>query len=186
MKLKHEVSLSPPTSLISTSEVSPAFSGVSLNTVSCLAISPNLLKLAAVFSSTNVIILYDLTSSQERDKFALKSSAKSAATSNAGSNSNRKSFVVTGIDFSADSERLAIGQSDCVIYVYRIGVGWREKKSIVNRFNLSSPVASLRWLPLGILFATVDGRVILMFFVFGDFFVKVVTFFCLSGKHFQT
>ena len=165
MKLKHEASLAQPSSLINSSSLSDQSAAavtITLNTVSCLAISPNLLKLAAVFSSANHIVLYDLAANEERDKFALKSSAKSAAASSASASVDknaRKSFTVTGIDFSADSERLAIGQSDCVIYVYRIGQGWKEKKSIVNRFNLSSPVAALRWLPLGILFATVDGRV---------------------------
>ena len=166
MKLKHEASLAQPSSLINSSSLSDQSAAavtISLNTVSCLAISPNLLKLAAVFSSANHIVLYDLAANEERDKFALKSSAKSAASSAVDKNA-RKSFTVTGIDFSADSERLAIGQSDCVIYVYRIGQGWKEKKSIVNRFNLSSPVAALRWLPLGILFATVDGRVSFLFF----------------------
>ncbi len=168
MKLKHEASLAQPSSLINSSSLSDQSAAViTLNTVSCLAISPNLLKLAAVFSSANHIVLYDLAANEERDKFALKSSAKSAVS--AVDKNARKSFTVTGIDFSADSERLAIGQSDCVIYVYRIGQGWKEKKSIVNRFNLSSPVAALRWLPLGILFATVDGRVSPLFLVVDKF-----------------
>lgn len=158
MKLKHDLSLSRPISIIQSDETGART--VSLNRVQCLSISPNLLKLAACFASSNYIVLYDLIENEEKDKFALKSSGKSA-TGGASAVGGRKSFVVTGMAFSADSEKLAIGQSDCVIFVYRIGQTWTEKKSIVNKFNLTSPVATLSWLPQGIVFSSIDGRVCL-------------------------
>lgn len=36
----------------------------------------------------------------------------------------KQSYVVTAMAFSPDSTKIAIGQSDCVIFVYRIGEDW--------------------------------------------------------------
>lgn len=36
----------------------------------------------------------------------------------------RKSYVVKGMAFSPDSTKLAIGQTDNIVYVYRIGEEW--------------------------------------------------------------
>lgn len=36
----------------------------------------------------------------------------------------KQSYVVTAMAFSPDSTKIAIGQSDNVIFVYRIGEDW--------------------------------------------------------------
>lgn len=36
----------------------------------------------------------------------------------------KQSYVVTAMAFSPDSTKIAVGQSDCVIFVYRIGEDW--------------------------------------------------------------
>ena len=36
----------------------------------------------------------------------------------------KKSYIVKGIAFSPDSTKLAIGQSDKIIFVYKMGDGW--------------------------------------------------------------
>jgi len=36
--------------------------------------------------------------------------------------------------FSPDSDKLAIAQSDNVVYVYKLGTEWKERKSICNKF----------------------------------------------------
>lgn len=36
----------------------------------------------------------------------------------------RKSYVVKGMAFSPDSTKIAIGQTDNIVYVYRIGEEW--------------------------------------------------------------
>lgn len=102
MKLKHEKSLIQPDENFSISHIEY-----------CLY-SPNLAKLAVCTSANNQIVLFDGSTYEKKDKFALKSTASES----------RKSFVVKGIAFSPDSQRLAIGQSDCVIFVYKIGENW--------------------------------------------------------------
>ncbi len=39
----------------------------------------------------------------------------------------KKSFVIGTIVFSPDSTRLAVGQSDAILFVYRLGESWYEK-----------------------------------------------------------
>ena len=83
MKLKHEQSLSPPVSLIEstqdgiTDNNNNAQQQIVLSRVQCLCIAPNLIKMAACYSQTNHIVLFDLGTNEEKDKFALKSGAKS-------------------------------------------------------------------------------------------------------------
>jgi len=72
-------------------------------------------KLAICTSANNQVILFDGQSNEKKEKFSLKSVDKS---------SSKKSFVVKGIAFSPDSTKLAVGQSDCVIFVYKIGKEW--------------------------------------------------------------
>lgn len=112
MKLKPEKSLLSPDK------------NFNLSRVECFSIAPNLSRIAICTSANNQIILFDANSYEEKDKFALKSTAK---------NFSRKSFVVKGIAFSPDSQKLAIGQTDCVIYVYKIGENWYL---ILNKLSL--------------------------------------------------
>ena len=41
--------------------------------------------------------------------------------------------------FSPDGAKLAVAQSDNIIFVYKLGSGWGEKKSICNKFLQASP-----------------------------------------------
>ena len=43
------------------------------------------------------------------------------------------------------SDKIAIAQSDSIVYVYKIGSEWGEKKSICNKFPHTSPVNCLTW-----------------------------------------
>jgi intraflagellar transport protein 172 len=47
--------------------------------------------------------------------------------------------------FSPQSDRLAIAQSDNMVFVYKIGLEWGEKKSICNKFQHSSSISCLAW-----------------------------------------
>lgn len=47
--------------------------------------------------------------------------------------------------FSPDSTRLAVGQSDLIVYVYKIGEEFKMKKSIIHKFQQPSPVTSIAW-----------------------------------------
>jgi intraflagellar transport protein 172 len=37
--------------------------------------------------------------------------------------------------FSPQSDKLAVAQSDNMVFVYKLGSEWGEKKSICNKFN---------------------------------------------------
>lgn len=64
--------------------------------------------------------------------------------------------------FSPQSDKLAIAQSDNMVFVYKIGVDWGEKKSICNKFQHSSSITTLIW-PVGhaneIVYGLAEGQV---------------------------
>ena len=43
-------------------------------------------------------------------------------------------YVVRALAFSSDSTKLAVAQSDNIVFVYRVGESWSDKKSICNKF----------------------------------------------------
>nr|CAD7454857.1 unnamed protein product [Timema tahoe] len=72
----------------------------------------------------------------------------------------KRSYIVKGLAFSPDSSKLAVGQSDNIIFVYKIGEEWGEKKVICNKFVQRSAVTCLVWLSEGpIVFGQADGKV---------------------------
>lgn len=79
--------------------------------------SPNSEKLA-VATSDKHILLFD-GDGKRRDKFSTKP---------ADSNAGKKSYIIKGLAFSPDSTKLAVGQSDNVLYVYKLGEDWGAKK----------------------------------------------------------
>lgn len=103
MKLKHYKALAEPV----------GSDKVALGTASIthIAIAPDGTKLAAFYSAVNQVALFALgPTTNAMSSLSLKPA-----------NKTESHFYVTGMAFSLDSERLAIGQSDCVIYVYKIG-----------------------------------------------------------------
>lgn len=76
--------------------------------------SPSLNKLAVCMSSLNQITLFDSNLMEKKEKFTAKS--------NLSSKSN--DFHVKGLAFSTDGTKIAVGQTDFVIHVYKIGVNW--------------------------------------------------------------
>lgn len=56
---------------------------------------------------------------EKRDRFSTKP---------VDSEAGKKSYVITGIAFSPDSTKIAVAQTDCIVYVYRIGEKWGDKK----------------------------------------------------------
>ncbi|XP_066998302.2 intraflagellar transport protein 172 homolog [Anabrus simplex] len=104
----------------------------------------------ALATDENVILLFD-DMGIRRDKFSLKP---------VNIKYGKKSFTVTGLAFSPDSLKIAVGQSDGVIFVYKIGIEWGEKKSICNKFIQECPVTCLHWLFEGpLIYGLLDGRV---------------------------
>jgi WD40 repeat protein len=54
-------------------------------------------------------------------------------------------YTVTAMAFSPDSISIAIGQTDGIVFVYRIGEDFKMKKSITNKFSQPAPVAAVVW-----------------------------------------
>jgi len=46
----------------------------------------------------------------------------------------KKSYSVKALAFSPCSTKIALGQTDNIIYVYKIGEDWGDKKVICNKF----------------------------------------------------
>ena len=124
----------------------PSKSGASK--ISAIAFSPDNLRLAVCHERT--IWLFD-EQGEKRDKFATKPM---------DSKYGKKSYVVTSLAFSPDSGKLAIGQSDNIVFVYKIGAEWGDKKSICNKFIVTSPVTAMCWpQENSIYFGIAEGKV---------------------------
>ncbi|XP_049874490.1 intraflagellar transport protein 172 homolog [Pectinophora gossypiella] len=110
--------------------------------------SPNNVKLA-VATCERTVLLFDREGTR-RDKFSTKPADPAAG---------KKSYVITSISFSDNSELLGVAQSDNMVFVYRVGAEWSGKKVICNKFPLSG--APLRLLPAeaGFYTGTSDGKI---------------------------
>lgn len=97
-----------------------------------------------------MILLFD-ENGERRDKFSTKPSDPA---------NGKTSYVIRGLQFSPDSSRLAVAQSDNIVYVYRLGESWNDKKVICNKFSQPSVVMSMIWLNGGLIIAGLeDGKV---------------------------
>ena len=106
-------------------------------------------KLAAV-GADKVVHVFD-ESGERKDKFKTK----------AADPTSTQNYVVRSMAFSPDSTKLALAQSDNIVFVYRLGLEWGEKKSICNKFQQAASVTAMLW-PRGrdqeLVFATADGK----------------------------
>eukprot|EP00921_Rhytidocystis_pertsovi_P010642 GHVQ01017139.1.p1 GENE.GHVQ01017139.1~~GHVQ01017139.1.p1 ORF type:complete len:1156 (-),score=203.19 GHVQ01017139.1:3791-7258(-) len=119
MQLSHATTLSPTGQLVE---------GVSR--VSCLSWTSQKL---ATASSDRVVQLYD-SELQHMDKFVTKKSSSASAES--------KSYVIKAIAFNVGGTKIAVGQSDGSVYVYKLGL---QKKSICNKFLHDVSVTCICW-----------------------------------------
>lgn len=90
-----------------------------------MAWSPNNLKLAVATSDRQVLFFDE--SGKKRDKFSTKP---------ANSDAGKKSYIIKSIAFSPDSTKIAVAQSDCIVYVYKIGEEFGEKKVTLFKNHL--------------------------------------------------
>ena len=100
--------------------------------VTALAWSSNGRRLAVV--TERIVHLYD-EKGERQDKFSTKPSDPKGP----------KNYTVKAMAFSPDSSKLAIAQSDNIVFVYKLGIEWGEKKSICNKFLQATSVASVCW-----------------------------------------
>ena len=89
----------------------------------------------SVCLADRVVLLFD-DSGEKRDKFSTKP---------ADSKFGKKSYIVKGLAFSPDSTKLAIAQTDNIVFVYKIGEDFGEKKVICNKFIQTSAVTCIAW-----------------------------------------
>lgn len=120
-----------------------------IHRITSMAYSPNNAKFA-VATPDRVVMLFN-EAGERKDKFTTKPSDPSAG---------KASYSISGLAFSLDSTRLAVAQSDNIVFVYKLGESWNEKKVICNKFPQSSSVTSMIWLTNGTIVAGLDdGKV---------------------------
>ena len=64
--------------------------------------------------------------------------------------------------FSPQSDKLAIAQTDNMVFIYKLGNDWGDKKSICNKFHHSSPTSCLAWpskRPNEVVYGLAEGKV---------------------------
>lgn len=104
-------------------------------------------------TSDRTIVLYD-DNGEKRDKFSTKP---------ADQNNGKESYVIRSIAFSPDSTRLAVAQSDNIVYVYKLGGTWNDKKVICNKFPQTTSLTAMVWLSIGPIIA---GKYFIHLYVF--------------------
>eukprot|EP00746_Dinoflagellata_sp_MGD_P167287 gnl/MRDRNA2_/MRDRNA2_97790_c0_seq1.p1 gnl/MRDRNA2_/MRDRNA2_97790_c0~~gnl/MRDRNA2_/MRDRNA2_97790_c0_seq1.p1 ORF type:complete len:1756 (-),score=421.22 gnl/MRDRNA2_/MRDRNA2_97790_c0_seq1:252-5519(-) len=117
--------------------------------VTSISWSPNTARLAVV-GSDKIVQLFD-EHGEKQDRFSTKPADK-----------DKRVYMVKVIEFSPDSTKLAIGQSDNIVFVYKLGTDWKDKKSICNKFPQTSSVTTLCWPhkhPNELVFGLAEGRV---------------------------
>ena len=73
-----------------------------------------------------------------------------------------RNYIVRALAFSPDSNKLAIAQSDDIVFIYKLGDNWKDKKTICNKFSQTVSVTSLCWpsgRPNDVVFGLADGKV---------------------------
>ena len=96
--------------------------------------SPNLQRIAVAHVDDRRMVrisLYDETC-KKREMFSTKAA-----------NKNSKSYIVKEIAFSPDSTKLAVCQTDCIIFIYNLGINWGDKKAICYKFEQNFPVTAM-------------------------------------------
>ena len=117
--------------------------------IQAMAWSPNNLKFA-VCTADRVVHLFD-DFGEKKDKFSTKP---------CDSKFGKNSYLVTALAFSNDASMLAVAQTDNIVFVYKIGFDWGEKKSIVAKLIQNSAITTMLWMPDNqIIFGLADGKV---------------------------
>ncbi|MCQ2816330.1 MAG: hypothetical protein MJ252_03590 [archaeon] len=103
----------------------------------------------AVATAEKKIVLYD-ENGNKKESFSTKPHVQG------------KDYQIREIVFSPDSTLLAIAQSDDIVFVYKLGSHWGDKKSICNKFEEKSPITCMVWSKTKqteIFFGLEDGKI---------------------------
>lgn len=117
--------------------------------VTSIAWSSNTTRLATV-GADKIVQLFD-EHGEKQDRFSTKPADKAART-----------YAVRCIEFSPDSSKLAVAQSDNIVFIYKLGTDWKDKKSICNKFAQNSSITCLCWPsqhPNDVIFGLAEGKV---------------------------
>jgi len=120
-----------------------------MSKVTSISWSSNTTRLATV-GADKIVQLFD-EHGEKQDRFSTKPADKAART-----------YVVRTIEFSPDNSKLAVAQSDNIVFVYKLGSDWKDKKSICNKFAQTSSITCLCWPsqhPNELVFGLAEGKV---------------------------
>ncbi|KAJ1554535.1 hypothetical protein HK405_004770, partial [Cladochytrium tenue] len=106
--------------------------------------------------------LFDDTG-ERKDRFSTKPADPTRASAAGAALPGRPGgYAICALAFSPDATRLAVAQTDCAVFVYKLGVEWGEKKSICNKLIQAVEITCLTW-PLeqnnALVFGLLDGKV---------------------------
>lgn len=121
-----------------------------MSKVTSISWSANTTRLATV-GADKIVQLFD-EQGDKQDRFQTKPADKAAA----------RAYTVKTIEFSPDGTKLAVAQSDNIVFVYKLGADWKDKKSICNKFQQTSSVTCLTWPgghPNEVVFGLAEGKV---------------------------
>jgi intraflagellar transport protein 172 len=62
-----------------------------------------------------------------------------------GADKTNKNYMVRALAFSPDSNILTMAQSDNILYSYKVGAKFGDKKSICSKIPLESPPSCIQW-----------------------------------------
>jgi len=106
----------------------------------------------AVSCADRVIYLFD-SNLEKKDRIPTKPAEKT-----------QKSYIVRQVQFSPDGTKLAVAQSDNIVFVYKIGAELPcQKKTICNKFPQTSSVTCMVWprnQPDKLFIGCADGKVL--------------------------
>jgi intraflagellar transport protein 172 len=115
------------------SHVATLYSSKAWKQVTCLAFSPNGMRLVAATADRSLHFFDD--KGKRRDKFSTRPAQPKGP----------KNYILTACVFSPDSSKLAVAQTDGVVYVFRVGLAWGDPKSIATRFPMAAPAMDIIW-----------------------------------------
>ncbi|CAK0863800.1 unnamed protein product, partial [Prorocentrum cordatum] len=125
--------------------ISIAIVAASIAKVTSISWSVDSKRLSTV-GADKIVQLFDEQGSKV-DRFSTKPADK-----------ERRTYTVKAIEFSSDGSKLAVAQSDNIVFVYKLV----DKKSICNKFPQTSSVTCLCWpsqQPNQVAFGLADGKV---------------------------
>lgn len=120
-----------------------------MSKVTSISWSSNTTRLATV-GADKIVQLFD-EHGEKQDRFSTKPADK-----------GQRTYIVRTIEFSPDSTKLAVAQSDNIVFVYKLGNDFKDKKSICNKFPQTSSVTCLAWPsahPNEVVFGLAEGKV---------------------------